>query len=132
MHELSICQALIDVAAEALGRLSVPPPRVRSVEVRVGRLTAVVPDLLRFHFDLLSPGTALEGATLAIEEVPARGRCAACRLAFAVEHVPVWCPACGSGDVTVTGGLDLDVVALEVADGGADAVGAGALDEAAG
>ncbi|MDR7480922.1 MAG: hydrogenase maturation nickel metallochaperone HypA [Armatimonadota bacterium] len=116
MHELSICQALIEVAADALARVPAPSPRVLRVTVRVGRLTAVVPEALRFHFDLLTPGTVLEGAELVIEEVPARGRCAACLYEFAADGFPSRCPACGARDVLVSGGQDLDVVALDVAD----------------
>lgn len=116
MHELSICQALIEVATDALRRVPAPAPRVRCVDVRIGRLAAVVPELLRFHFDLLVAGTPLDGATLVIEEVPARGRCEICLHAFDVDQVPTSCPACGAWEVAVTGGQELDLVSLEVDD----------------
>ncbi|MDR7554692.1 MAG: hydrogenase maturation nickel metallochaperone HypA [Armatimonadota bacterium] len=117
MHELSICQALIEAAADAVSRLPAPPPRVLRVTLRIGHLTAVVPDALRFHFDLLTPGTVLEGATLDIEEVPVRGRCGACAHEFVTEALVLRCPACGAGDVQVLAGRELELVALDVADG---------------
>ncbi|HTA14435.1 MAG TPA: hydrogenase maturation nickel metallochaperone HypA, partial [Solirubrobacteraceae bacterium] len=70
MHELSIAQAIADVAARhADGR------RVVRVEVRVGHLRQVVPDSLDFAFGLVTQGTALHGAELAITQVGAAGRC---------------------------------------------------------
>jgi hydrogenase nickel incorporation protein HypA/HybF len=110
VHELSICHGILDVA---LGALPAPPPPVSSVTVRIGRLTGVVPDSLRFYFDLLSVGTPLEGAALAIEEVPIRGRCAECAAAFQIETLGFSCPGCGSGLVELVSGRELQVVALE-------------------
>ena len=61
MHELSIAEAIVDVAARhAAGR------RVLRVEVKVGHLRQVVPDSLCFAFGLVAQGTALDGAELAI------------------------------------------------------------------
>jgi hydrogenase nickel incorporation protein HypA/HybF len=110
VHELSICHGILEVA---LAALPVPPPPVSSVTVRIGRLTAVVPDSLRFYFDLLSVGTALEGAALTIEEVPIRGRCGECAASFQIETLAFSCPGCGSGLVELLSGRELQVIALE-------------------
>ena len=73
MHELSIAEAIVAIAERhAAGR------RVYRVSVKVGHLRQVVPDALQFAFQLLTDGTVLEGAELAIEEVPARVRCRGC------------------------------------------------------
>ena len=57
MHELSIAQAIVEVATRhASGR------RVVKVEVRVGHLRQVVPDSLDFAFSLIAQGSALDGA----------------------------------------------------------------------
>lgn len=113
MHELSICHGIMDVARTALDGLSPPPPRVSRITVRIGRLTAVVPESLRYHFDLLVPGTFLEGAALVIEEVPVRGRCAACAARFEIDTLSFTCPACGSGLVDLSSGRELQVVSLD-------------------
>lgn len=116
MHELSVCQGILDVAASALKALPPPPPRVSRITVSVGRLTAVVPDSLRYHFSLLTPGTLLEGATLVIDEIPIRGRCADCAARFEIDTLAFACPICGSGFVELYSGRELQVVSLDTAD----------------
>ena len=116
MHELSICQGMMEVATAALENLSSPLPRVGAVTVRVGRLTAVVPDSLRYYFDLLTPGTVLEGAALVIEEVPIRARCADCGARFEIETLSFTCPRCASGLVELLSGRELAVVCLDTAE----------------
>lgn len=113
MHELSICQGIIDVAA---GALPAPTPRVSSVSVKIGRLTGIVPDSLRYYFDLLSPGTPLAGATLVIEEVPIHGRCIDCAADFDIDALAFTCPACGSGFVDLLSGRELQVVSVDTAE----------------
>jgi hydrogenase nickel incorporation protein HypA/HybF len=113
VHELSICHGILEVVIAAL---PVPPPRVAAVTVRIGRLTAVVPDSLRFYFDLLCAGTPVEGAALIVEEVPIRGRCAECAGGFEIDTLSFSCPGCGSGLVQLTSGRELQVVSLETAE----------------
>lgn len=116
MHELSICQGIVEVATAALAGLPRPRPRVTTVSVRIGRLTGVVPDSLRYYFDLLVAGTPLAGAALGIEEVPIRGRCADCDARFTIDQLCFTCPACGSGFVELLSGRELQVVALDTAE----------------
>jgi hydrogenase nickel incorporation protein HypA/HybF len=116
MHELSICEGIMDVALAALGELPPPVPAVTRVTVRVGRLTGALSDCLRHYFDLLVPGTLLAGATLLVEEVPIRGRCADCAAGFEIPTLAFTCPACGSGLVELLSGRELQVVSLETAE----------------
>jgi hydrogenase nickel incorporation protein HypA/HybF len=116
VHELSICLGIIDVASTALAELPPPRPRVTTVSMRVGRLTGVVPDFLRHYFDLLAPATPLAGASLVIDHVPIRGRCADCAAEFSIDVVAFTCPACGSGFVELLSGRELQVVCLETAE----------------
>jgi hydrogenase nickel incorporation protein HypA/HybF len=116
VHELSICQGVLEVAMATLENLPPPVPRVERVTVRVGRLTAVVPDSLHCYFDLLTPGTLLDGAELVIEEIPIRGRCADCVAEFEIDTLSFVCPRCGSGFVELYSGRELEVVSLETAE----------------
>jgi hydrogenase nickel incorporation protein HypA/HybF len=114
VHEFSICEGIIEVATAALERLARPLPGVSGVTVRIGRLTAVVPDSLRHYFGLLTPGTVLEGAALVIEEIPIRACCPDCGARFEIEVLSFSCPGCGSGLVELLSGRELEVVSLEV------------------
>jgi hydrogenase nickel incorporation protein HypA/HybF len=112
MHELSICHGILDEAVKALGRFP-RIPKVSQVTVQIGRLTGIVPESLHQHFELLIPGTPLDGATLNIEEIPIRGRCVDCAASFEIEVLSLVCPVCGSGFVELTSGRELSVVSLD-------------------
>ncbi len=116
MHELSICEGILEVAAAALGGEPPPLPRVTGITVRIGRLSSVVPDTLQYYFAILTPGTALDGAALIIEEVPIRGRCADCAACFEIETLSFTCPGCGSGFVELLSGRELEVVSLDTSE----------------
>jgi len=109
VHELSIAQALVEIADRHAGG-----QRVARVEVKVGRLRQVVPDALRFAFELVAEGTPVEGAELVLEDVPAAGICASCGSETPLPELPLACRRCGSLDVEVTEGEELRVEALEV------------------
>ena len=109
MHELSIADAVFGIASRhADGR------RVTRVELRVGHLRQVVPDALEFAWQLVTQGTQMDGADLAIEEVPATVRCEACGAESTLEGFPALCGVCGSASVEVTGGDELLVDSLEL------------------
>jgi hydrogenase nickel incorporation protein HypA/HybF len=109
MHELSIATAIVQIAERhAAGR------RVTRVEVRVGHLRQVVPSALEFAFELITQGTALDGAELALEEVPVVVRCGACAAHTDQEAFPFACGACGGWDVEVVQGEELLVDAIDL------------------
>jgi hydrogenase nickel incorporation protein HypA/HybF len=109
MHELSIADAVVTIASRhAAGR------KVTRVELRVGHLRQVVPDALRFAFELVAQGTEVEGAELVMEEVPAMVRCRECGAETVLEAFPAHCAACGTLDVDVAGGDELLVDSLEL------------------
>jgi hydrogenase nickel incorporation protein HypA/HybF len=63
VHELSITRNVVAIVSErAEGQ------RVTRVRLEIGRLSPVVPDSIRFCFDICAQGTPLEGAELEIIE----------------------------------------------------------------
>ena len=80
MHELGIVQGLVEAVSERVGAQA----RVTEVHLRVGRLSGVLPDAMRFCFDVVAAGTPLEGARLDIEEPDGLARCRACGAEFDV------------------------------------------------
>ena len=109
MHELSITQSVVDTVTERTGDAP-----VATVTVRVGVLSGVVPDAMRFCFELVSAGTPLEGATLTIEQPAGRGHCAACGEDLVLSDLLVLCP-CGSADVEVLAGRELAIASVQLA-----------------
>ena len=109
MHELSLAESVVRIATRhAAGR------PVARVELKVGHLRQVVPGALAFAFELVARGTPLEGAELAMEEVPAAGRCRRCGTESELRGFPLRCGACGGLDVEVTRGEELLVDSLEL------------------
>ncbi len=115
MHELSIAMSLVEIAAEEAGRLG--DAHIEAVHVRLGPLSGVVEDALRFSFDLVAEGTAIHGARLEIEHVPLAVHCTQCaeiRHPASIQHLR--CPVCDTPTPDVVRGKDLELFALEVRD----------------
>jgi hydrogenase nickel incorporation protein HypA/HybF len=109
VHELAITEAVVDAVVARTGRAP-----VTCVRLEIGRLSGVVPDAVRFCFDLACAGTPLAGARLEITEPPGRAGCRSCGAAFTVADPIVLCPACDSADVRVDSGRDLRILSVEV------------------
>jgi hydrogenase nickel incorporation protein HypA/HybF len=109
MHELAITQAVVDAVVERTGEAG-----VSAVRLEIGKLSGVVPDSVRFCFDLVAEGTPLHGARLEIVEPAGRGRCRDCAARFDVDDPIVLCPGCDSADVEVLAGRDLRIISVEV------------------
>ena len=75
MHELSIAMRVVETLTEDLAD---EPGDVVSVRLRVGALSGVVSDALRFAWDVACRDTRLDGAALEIDEVAARIWCDRC------------------------------------------------------
>ncbi len=115
MHELTVVHSLITQVGAEAERLGVAG-KVKVVHLKLGALTTFVGEAMAFCFAALVPETPLEGARLAVEEIPVGGACRACGAPFTLEAPPFCCPACGSADVDITSGRELEVESLEVAD----------------
>ncbi|MGQ0572810.1 MAG: hydrogenase maturation nickel metallochaperone HypA [Pseudonocardia sp.] len=110
MHELSITQSVVTTITS---RMRDAP--VRRIRLEVGRLSGIVPDSMRFCFEMVAVGTTCEGAALEIDEPPGRARCRACGVDFDTSEVLPLCDGCGSADIAVTGGTELRIREVEVA-----------------
>lgn len=109
MHELAVTQSIIEACSEHAGA-----SRVLRVTLEVGALSCVMPDALRFCFQVASEGTTLEGAELEILHISAHSRCRACGREVAMHD---WLDACtcGSSDLEPPRGGDrLRIKSMEV------------------
>ncbi|HEX6838210.1 MAG TPA: hydrogenase maturation nickel metallochaperone HypA [Polyangia bacterium] len=108
MHELALTESVVRMVRERLGEA-----RVVRVRVEVGRRMAVLPDAMRFCFDVCTRGTPLDGAVIEIDEVAARGRCRSCGAVLEIADALALC-GCGSADVELAGGDELRIKEVEV------------------
>jgi len=113
MHELSIAQSIIEIVFD-----HVPPPQrelVRTVRVRVGAASGVVPESLEFCFSAVVVEGPLASATIEIESVPFVLRCGACGTETSAESgIPI-CADCGA-PAEILSGTELQVKEIELAE----------------
>ena len=93
MHELSIAENLLEIIDNY--RSEQKFKRCNSVTVRVGLLSAVDEDALRFAFDSLVEETVDQGAVLNVEMTYPRASCD-CGCEFEVTDMIYTCPQCGA------------------------------------
>ena len=116
MHEFSIATSLLSIITEEAVQFQ--GAKVKTVTLKIGTLSGVVPEALEFAFQVLGEGTVAEGARLVIERVELRIECNACGAASMPTDPFIVCPHCGSGDVEIRSGRELDIVSMEIEDGG--------------
>lgn len=109
LHELSITRNLVAIVSEqAKGQ------RVRRVWLEIGDRSAVMPDAVRFCFDVVAKGTVLEGAALDILAVAAGIQCEACGVYTELSSQLDHCIHCGSPRLRQRSGEELNIKAMEV------------------
>lgn len=67
MHELSITQSIVNIAVETAAEHKVK--QVHEIRIRIGEYSGIVPQCVQQYFDILSKGTAAEGAVLKMERI---------------------------------------------------------------
>jgi hydrogenase nickel incorporation protein HypA/HybF len=112
MHEVSIMAEALRMAVDAAK--SAGANRVLKLRLRIGSLSGVVPEALRFAWDVVCCDTMAHGASLEIEAVPAAGWCAACRAEFECTGFFNECPRCHNVSGELRRGRELEIAAVEM------------------
>lgn len=115
MHEMGIAMEILRIVQDSIPA-DMTGTRVRRINLKVGRMSAVVPESLRFCFTVAADKTNAAGAELAIEEIPVLVRCGECGRQWTIDTPDFVCPECGSGQVELLTGRELDIVSIEVAE----------------
>ena len=112
MHELAICQALMNqvesIAAERNAR------SVVSIVVGMGPLSGVEAQLLKHAYPVASAGTIAEGARLVVENLPVRIKCTQCGNESDALPNKLVCKACGDWRTTLISGDELILMRVEL------------------
>jgi hydrogenase nickel incorporation protein HypA/HybF len=110
VHELGLCEAVVDAIERRAGERPVARVRVR---VRVGLLHHVHPDAFSQSFAIAATGTIAEDAAAELVLLPITGRCHSCATEFTTDEVVVVCPRCASMEVEVLSGDELVLESIE-------------------
>jgi hydrogenase nickel incorporation protein HypA/HybF len=112
MHEAGLIQGMLATAEREARRAG--GTRIELVRLRVGRLSAVVPEALEHAFAALKTDTMARDAAMEVEYVPGLLFCATCERDFSADDMIGECPTCGAPSGFVKDGMDVQLVSLEV------------------
>lgn len=111
MHELSIALSVLERVGE---EAAVHGGTVTAVHVRIGVLSGVDCEALRFAYEVAVADTDFSGSRLEIERIPLLVRCPEC----GVEHTPevqsIVCPRCITPAQEILAGRELELSSLEI------------------
>ena len=110
MHELAVTQSILDIALRYADGTS----RITQLNLVVGDLASVVDDSVQFYWDIVSKGTAAEGATLHFRRIKTRFQCSACEQGFEPDGRLFECPHCGGEQVVLVAGKEFRLESIEV------------------
>jgi hydrogenase nickel incorporation protein HypA/HybF len=108
MHELGITQNIVAIVAEHAQGV-----KVKRVLLEIGQLSAIMPDAIRFCFDICAQGTVLEGARLEILETPGLAKCRKCSTKIPLQQ-PFGVCECGSSQLDLIAGQELKIKEIEI------------------
>lgn len=120
MHELAVCQALIDqVENIAREQISNEEPqsnetiKVLTVKVQIGPLSGVEAPLLQHAYPLAIAGTIAEDSVLEIEELPIKVRCQTCGAETEATANRLICGECGDYRTELISGDEMLLASIE-------------------
>ena len=117
MHEIGITRNMFNLVLEEAGKAGAQ--KVTRIDLVIGEMTGAIDDSVKFYFDLLSKGTIVEGAEVAIRMVPPMVRCRNCHMPSKLEKRTYWsCPHCEENGMEIISGRELIVKSIEVEAGG--------------
>lgn len=108
MHELSITQNIVAIVVEQS-----QGAKVQKIVLEIGKLTAIMPDAIKFCFDICSQNTVLENANLEIRQITGLALCRQCGTEFVLEK-PFGICNCGSVSFDLIAGEELLIKEIEV------------------
>lgn len=113
MHELSIALSMIEQIEDETAKHG--GGAVETVYLRVGVLSGVDVEALRFAYELARAGTALAASRLEIESIPLLVYCPQCASTHAPDPGNITCPRCITPEQKILMGKELEVRAFEIA-----------------
>ncbi|MCP4367751.1 MAG: hydrogenase maturation nickel metallochaperone HypA [Deltaproteobacteria bacterium] len=115
MHEMGVAIQIVEIATDSIPK-DMENARVERVNLKVGKLAAIVPDSLRFCFDIVVKDTPLKGAKLVIEEIDVLARCNDCQTRWTITGPVFSCNKCKSSSIEILSGRELDIDSIEIAE----------------
>jgi len=113
---MSIAAAVLDAVRAESGLHG--GAHVARAGLRIGELSGVEPESLRFCLETLVAGDPLEPLAFDFELLPWMRRCKQCGETYRVVDYQPACAACGSSDTEAAGGDEMELSYLELEEPG--------------
>jgi hydrogenase nickel incorporation protein HypA/HybF len=112
---MGIAIQIVEIATASIPN-DIENVQVEKVNLKVGKLAAIVPDSLRFCFDIVTKETPLKGAELVIEEIDVVAKCNVCQTNWTITEPVFSCKKCNSSSIELLSGRELDIESIEIAE----------------
>ena len=112
MHELSLAQSILSIAANAVPEDS--KAVITKVGLQVGELSGIEIDSLEFAFSVIKADTPLRNAELNIQIIKGEAACVECKTIFPVRSFGICCPECKSYSMKILKGREMRVLNIVV------------------
>ena len=112
---MGIAIQIVEIATASIPN-DIENVQVEKVNLKVGKLAAIVPDSLRFCFDIVTKETPLKGAELVIEEIDVVAKCNDCQTNWTITEPVFSCKKCNSSSIEILSGRELDIDSIEIAE----------------
>jgi len=112
MHELAICQSLIDQVEDIAQERKAQSVIV--IVIGIGALSGVESQLLKNAYPIASAGTVAEDAELVIEHLPIKVKCTQCDSESEALPNKLICKQCGDWRTTLLSGDEMMLMSVEL------------------
>lgn len=112
MHEMAIAEGILDITLAYAARDAAT--KVNIISVLIGEMTNIEVESLKFCFTSLAKATIAEKAILNIKKMPLIVECKSCKVKQTVQQYCFFCQSCGSPDIKLLSGRELQVEYLEM------------------
>jgi hydrogenase nickel insertion protein HypA len=106
MHELHLAEDILRKIIEKAGG----GKKVKEVRIALGQSRFTHLEELKEILADIAKGTVAAGAKFEFEIVPVKAACGACGAEFTAEKLRLDCEKCGSTDIQLTSGNQLEVI----------------------
>ena len=115
MHELSLAMSIVETVTELARQQGAS--RVLDVTLRIGRLSCVHEESLRYSFMLACEATPLAESNLTVIPVPIRIWCPRCQAERELADIQRFaCPVCATRSCDIRAGRELELESISLDD----------------
>lgn len=112
MHEYPITKQIVKIACDRCQEAGAE--KVKSLKLVVGDYSGFIGDSIHMYFDIISEGTACEGAEIEIVHVKPKLLCPSCGELFYKVPMSFACPSCGTDGGPTEIGKEFYIESIEV------------------